>query len=96
MGTLLDEIRTAVQDERYVVSLHATERCEGRRIASWQVVAGLDDADLVAERPDDEPNPSIVVRQLLVDGTEVEAVWSWLAPSRRAKLVTVYFPDDAP
>ena len=93
MGALFDKIRTAVQDERYVVAWHADERCEERGVTDWQLVAGLENADLVRERPASKPNPSVVVRQILADGTEVEVVWSWLAPSRRAKLVTVYFPD---
>ena len=34
----------------FLVSLHADERCEEREIASWQVAAGLDSADLLEER----------------------------------------------
>ncbi len=93
MGRLLDDIRAAVRDDRFLVSLHADDRCEERGITDWQVVAGLDDAELVSERPESLPNPSIVVRQILIDGSEVEVVWSWLSRSRRAMLVTVYFPD---
>jgi hypothetical protein len=47
----------------------------------------------VEERSWTKPNPSVVVQQLLADGTEVEVVWAWLATSQRAKLVTVYFPS---
>jgi hypothetical protein len=56
-------------------------------------VAGLIDAELVRERPRSKPNPSIVVRQLLEDGTEVEAIWSWLSATKQAKLVTVYLVE---
>ncbi len=31
------------------------------------------------------PHPSVVVREDLVDGTEVEAVWAWLPESEIAK-----------
>jgi hypothetical protein len=57
------------------------------------LVAEFDQAKLVRERPRSKPNPSIVVRQTLIDGTEAEVIWSWLPQSRRAKLVTVYFRD---
>ncbi len=60
-------------------------------MAVWQVVAGLKDARLQQDRPTSEPHPSIVVRQELVDGTEVEVVWAWMPDSGRAVLVTVYF-----
>ena len=30
----------------------------------WQVVAGLEDGELIAERPDAEPNPAVEVHDL--------------------------------
>ena len=86
-------IRAAVRDDRYLVSWHADERAEERGVTAWQLVAEFDQAELVRERPRSKPNPSIVVRQTLIDGTEVEVIWSWLSRSRRAILVTVYFRD---
>ena len=93
MGRLFDTIRNAVRGDRFLVSLHADERCEEREVAAWQLVAGLESADLLEERPESDPHASIVVRQELVDGSEVEAVWAWMPDSGRAILVTVYFPD---
>ncbi len=63
-------------------------------MTAWQLVADFENAQLVRERPASQPNPSVVVTQLLVDGTEVEAIWAWLPQSRRAKLVTVYDRSD--
>jgi hypothetical protein len=40
-----------------------------------------------------KPNPSVVVRQILEDGSEVEVIWSWLGETRQAKLVTVYLAE---
>jgi hypothetical protein len=93
MGRLFDSIRAAVSDDRFLVSWHGDERCEEREVAVWQLVAGLSEARLERERPASKPHPSIVVRQELADGTEVEVVWAWMPESRRAMLVTVYFPD---
>ena len=90
---LFDRILDAVSNDQYVISWHADERCEERGVSAWQVVAGLSEARLLRERRTTRPNPTIVVRQPLADGTEVEVVWAWLAESERAKLVTVYFPD---
>jgi hypothetical protein len=59
----------------------------------WQVVAGLEDGELIAARPDATPNPAIEVRESLPDGTEVKVVWSLLRQSGVAKLVTVHFFD---
>ena len=93
MGKLLDKIREAVAADRFVVSWHADERCEERGVTAWQLVAGLQDAELVRERPRSKPLPSVVVREELSDASEVEVIWAWMADSRRAKLVTVYFRD---
>ena len=57
----------------------------------WQVVAGLKDGELIAERPDATPNPAEEVRELLPDGTDFKAVWSHLRQSGVAKLVTVHY-----
>ena len=92
-SALFDRIRAAVEDDRYVIACHADERCEERAVATWQLLAGLPGAELVRERPRSEPNPSVVVRQMLADGTQVEVIWSWLSNSQRAKLVTVFFRD---
>jgi hypothetical protein len=60
----------------------------------WQAVAGLlDHGQLLAERPETLPNPSVEVRELLPDGTAFNAVWSHLQKSGVAKLVTVHFFD---
>jgi hypothetical protein len=93
MGKLFDRICLAVEEDRFFVAWHADERCEERGITAWQLVASLTDAELIRERPKSKPNPSIVVRQLLEDGTEVEAIWSWLSATKQAKLVTVYLVE---
>lgn len=93
MGKLFERIRSAVEDDRFIVSWHADERCEQREVSVWQLAVGINHAELVQERPHGKPHPAIVVRQNLVDGSNVEAIWAWLPESKRAKLVTVYFRD---
>lgn len=94
MSRLFRRICEAVRDDRFVVSWHADQRCEERGVAVWQLIVGLDDAELVRERPSSKPHPSVVVREDLADGTEVESIWAWMEESNRAKLVTVYFGTE--
>lgn len=93
MARLFENIKAAIRQDRYIVSWHADERCEERGISDWQIIAGFPDAELLRERPASKPNPSVVIRQQLADGTEVEAIWAYLAESGRAMLVTVYFSE---
>jgi hypothetical protein len=93
MGQVFNTIRQLVADEKYVVGQHASERLEERGIMEWQVVGGLDQGQLIVERPDSKPNPTVEVRECLPDGTEFMAVWSYLRQSGVAKLVTVHFFD---
>ena len=93
MASLFDEIRIAVREERYVVGVHANERLRERRIMGWQVIDGIDGGELLAERPDSEPHPTVELRQVLADGSAVKVVWAWMARDRVAKLVTVYTVD---
>ena len=56
MGQLFSTIRRLVADGRYIIGEHASERLEERGIVEWQVVVGLQNGDLVAERPDARPS----------------------------------------
>ncbi len=94
MGNLFETIRRLVEEEKYVVGEHAVQRLEERGILEWQAVFGLEDAELMLERPDDKPNPAVEVRERLPDGTEFKAVWSHLRRSGVAKLVMVHFFDE--
>ena len=94
MAKLFDRVCRLVSEEKYVVGEHAVQRLEERGILEWQAVAGLEDGELLRERPDDKPNPAVEVRETLPDGTEFVAVWSYLSHSGVAKLVTVYFSDE--
>ncbi|MCY4603683.1 MAG: DUF4258 domain-containing protein [Gemmatimonadetes bacterium] len=93
MGQLFDVIRQLIAEERYIIGQHASERLEERGIMEWQVVAGVEDGELIAERPDATPNPAVEVRESLPDGMEYKAVWSHLRYVGVAKLVTVHFFD---
>ena len=93
MGQLFQTIKGLVAEEKYVVGQHASERLEERGIMEWQVVVGLEDGELIAERADATPNPAVEVRETLPDGTDFKAVWSHLRQSGVAKLVTVHFFD---
>ncbi len=95
MGQLLETIRRAIVEDRYLVGVHAAERLEERGIImEWQVVAGIGLAQLLAEKPNARPNPTIELEQELADGSAVKVVWSWLRQSNVAKLVTVHFFDE--
>lgn len=94
MGRLFDTIKQCVQADRYIVGEHATERLDERRVLEWQIIDSIENAHLEHERPRDQPNPSVVVRQLLPDGTEVRVVWSHMRSVDAAKLVTVHFIDE--
>ena len=89
---LTDQIRSAVQKSRFVVGVTARMQMEERKVSLWQVETGLVDGNLV-EVPDSKPHPSILVDQVLLDGTQVVVAWSWLAASSQAKLISVIFPD---
>jgi uncharacterized protein DUF4258 len=93
MPQLFETIRQLIEDEKYIIGQHATERLEERGIMEWQVVAGISEGTLIVEVPDARPNPTVEIRESLPDGTEFKAVWSLLRQSGVAKLVTVHFFD---
>ena len=56
MGQLFDTIRQLASEEKYVVGQHASKRLAERSIMEWQVIAGLEDGEMIAERPDATPS----------------------------------------
>jgi len=94
VATLFETIRELVAANRYVVGEHASERLEERGILEWQVVDAIESGRLLLERSGDVPNPAVEVAEVLADGTEVKAVWSYVELANVAKLVTVHFFDE--
>ena len=92
--SLFNIVRSLVASGRYVVGQHAAERLDERGILEWQIVDGVEHGDLLIERPNAQPNPTVEVRQTLVDGTEVKVVWAHLVSVDFAKLVTVHYFDE--
>jgi hypothetical protein len=94
MGQLADAVRTLVEEGRYLISEHASERIAERGFVEWQVVDGTTGGKAVRERPRNRPHPAVEFQGLLPDGTEFKAVWCLLPRSRIAKLVTVHYRDE--
>lgn len=90
---LVETIRQAVSDGRYRTTVHAAQRLAQRGLELWQLEVGLDEGEILEVRDDDLPNPSIVVVQVLPDGTEINAVWSYVEAMNTAQLVTAHFFD---
>ncbi len=95
MERLFDVIRASVAANKYVVGEHASQRLEERGIMEWQVVVGVANGKPTAEHSGAKPHPSVEVIESLPDGSDCKAVWSHLRRSGVAKLVTVYFFDEA-
>ena len=57
MGRLFNNIRSAVQEDRFLVSWHADEQCEERAVSVWQKVAGFQDAQLVRRAVSEQAQP---------------------------------------
>ena len=91
MGKLVDNIRRAVREGRFVVSEHVNKRLRERKIVAWQVATGLEKSKLLLERSDGEPHPVVEFHEELADGTPIKAVWAWIPERKVAKLVTVHF-----
>ena len=91
VAQLVDDIRSAIDAERFIVSNHADDRLRERLIELWQITSSFEDGILIAERPSGTPNPSVVLDQTLPDGTTVRVVWSYVVSSGIAVLVTVHF-----
>jgi len=94
VGKLWDHLRSLIDTECYVISVHASERLEERGILEWQLIAAVEDISLSLERANAQPNPAVEVIVTLPDGVAVKVIWAWVATIDVAKLVTVHFFDE--
>ncbi len=93
MKSPYDKIKAAIDREKIVFSIHADNRLRERGVVRWQIVEGFTLGELIQSHPASQPDPKILVKQLLADGSEVIAVWVFVESIRCAKLVTVYFEE---
>jgi hypothetical protein len=75
---LFDEICRLVAEGHYLIGDHAWERLLERGIMEWQVIAGMAEARLIAERRLARPNPIVEMRLPLPNGDDCKVVWSLL------------------
>jgi hypothetical protein len=62
-----------------------------RKIEGWQLIDGVEEGETLQIDPSAKPNPKILLRQILADGTPIIAVWAYIKSIRSATLITVYF-----
>ncbi len=94
MHELHRRIRAAIRRDKVVFSVHADNRLQQRRIVRWQVVEGFEAGELLQAYISNKPNPKILLRQTLADGSQAVAVWAFVESIACAKLVTVYFEEN--
>ena len=94
VSLLFDDICRLVSQGRYLIGDHAWERLLERGIMEWQIIAGMADARLVAERRHARPNPIVEMRVTLPNGDDCKVVWSLLRRESVAKLVTTHLLGD--
>ena len=94
MESVFEKISRAIVEGRVTFTDHADDRLAERHIEAWQVVDGFDSAKLIEVDPKAKPNPKVVTRQALADGTPVIAVWAFVKSIDSATLITVYYPDE--
>ena len=78
--------------DRVVFSGHAVRRMFERRITKEEVLEALTAGEAIAEYPDDEPYPSVLLLAR-VEGRVLHVVAAEDAGSHTCYIVTVYLPD---
>lgn len=94
MDHLATMIRDLVDEGRYVVSEHASERITECNFFEWQVIEGTISGIVLRERPRNRLHPAVEYEGLLPDGARFKSDWCLLRQTRIAKLVTVHYLDE--
>ena len=72
MGRLFEQIKQAVQEDRFLVGWHADERSKERGVTDWQIVSGFKEAELL---PD---GSEVTAINILIPLGKDAFTWPWL------------------
>ena len=89
----IEDIRDAVEANRFLVTDHADEEAAAEGLSIVSVVLSIASGEKVEEYPDRWPLPGCLVLSFLQQGEPVHSVWAYNETTRWAVLVTVYRPD---
>ena len=91
MVNLEQNIRQAIASDEWAATSHADERLAERKVEAWQVAAASLTGVTMLVDPNALPNPKILIKGMLPDGTEVVIAWAWIESTRQAAVITVNF-----
>lgn len=87
----IDEVRTAIRNGKYRLTVHAIVRSKERGITIQDMEEAILGGEIIEEYPDDKPFPSCLILGRTSDGRPLHVVCS-LAPV--SDIITFYFPDE--
>jgi len=87
----IDEIRAAIREGKYRLTVHAIIRSKERGISARDMEEAILGGEIIEEYPDDKPFPSCLIVGRTSGGRPLHVVCS-LAPV--SDIITFYFPDE--
>lgn len=89
----LGDIIRVVRTGRFLVTDHADEEARNDRLSLDEILASINDGEVLEEYPRDYPYPSCLVLGFSTKGEPIHSVWAYNEVTGFVVLITVYRPD---
>ena len=89
----LNDIKTAINDNRVYVTNHAAIEMRNDGLKLAEIFFGADNGEIIKQYEDDKPFPSCLMLGYTEDEQVFHSVWAFDRIKKGVVLITVYKPD---
>jgi hypothetical protein len=93
MSVKIDDIITAIQNNRVRITDHADEEAQADALRFAEIYFSVQHGEIIEDYPTDKPFPSCLIVGETFAGELVHSVWAYNPANQWAVLITVYRPD---
>lgn len=90
---MINEIRSAINLEKVIISRHAKEEAENDDVSLEEIIFSVMNGEIIENYPDDFPFPSCLILGTNQQQEPIHSVWAYNENTDFAVLITVYRPD---
>lgn len=90
---LIDDIISAIKNNRIRITDHADEEAKADHLSFDEIMISVFHGEIIEDYPTDKPYPSCLIFGKNFRNEPIHSVWAYNSENNWAVLITVYRPD---